>query len=458
MSGDPILLIAAHPTRGVDVGAQAAIWDHIKAARRHGLAVLLISADLDELIGLSDRIEVILRGKLVGTFDPDDVTPEQLGSAMTGAGAVTRASPSCSGRAQRAPAGPRGGVRDHQPGAERRRRPGDRGVGPAPVGPRDPQRRQHHRQRDRPLPLRPGRGHRLPDEPVQHRRRRPVPHRGVRRGASWPARPGSPATSTPPSRWSAAMAVGALWAGIAGRPAGDPRSQRGHLDDHAERDRHRFSWPTCCARRRSGGGQQRHRDEDRSPRRAGSPTSRSATVRPSSTSTASSSSRSSSGFLYWFVLNKTRFGFDLRATGRSTTAAVASGISVTKMTVAAMLLSGAVAGPGGPPDPAGVVVLLRLDVPVRPRLRRHRDRPAGPQQRRRHRDRRAAVRLPQRAVQPAADRGRRLAGHRGHHPGRDRADRRHLLRDRQALRRPPRAAVGRPSARQDASERRRCTA
>jgi ABC-type uncharacterized transport system ATPase subunit len=87
MSGEPILLIAAHPTRGVDVGAQAAIWTHIKTARRNGLAVLLISADLDELIGLSDRIEVILRGRLVGTFDPDDVTPEQLGSAMTGAGA-----------------------------------------------------------------------------------------------------------------------------------------------------------------------------------------------------------------------------------------------------------------------------------------------------------------------------------------------------------------------------------
>jgi simple sugar transport system ATP-binding protein len=86
MSSAPILLIAAHPTRGVDVGAQAAIWAHIKAARRNGLAVLLISADLDELIGLSDRIEVLLRGTLVGTFDPDDVTPEQLGSAMTGAG------------------------------------------------------------------------------------------------------------------------------------------------------------------------------------------------------------------------------------------------------------------------------------------------------------------------------------------------------------------------------------
>jgi ABC-type uncharacterized transport system ATPase subunit len=88
MSGDPILLMASHPTRGVDVGAQAQIWDHIKTARRDGLAVLLISADLDELIGLSDTIRVLLRGRLVGEFDPQTVTPQELGSAMTGAGAT----------------------------------------------------------------------------------------------------------------------------------------------------------------------------------------------------------------------------------------------------------------------------------------------------------------------------------------------------------------------------------
>ena len=85
MSDTPDLLIAGHPTRGVDVGAQSAIWGHIKRARAEGLAVLLISADLDELIGLSDTIRVILRGKLVGEFDPATVTPKQLGSAMTGA-------------------------------------------------------------------------------------------------------------------------------------------------------------------------------------------------------------------------------------------------------------------------------------------------------------------------------------------------------------------------------------
>jgi len=87
MSGEPVVLIGAHPTRGVDVGAQAAIWDHIRTARREGLAVLLISADLDELIGLSDTIKVVLRGRFVADVDPAHVTPEELGSAMTGAGA-----------------------------------------------------------------------------------------------------------------------------------------------------------------------------------------------------------------------------------------------------------------------------------------------------------------------------------------------------------------------------------
>jgi len=89
MSHQPKVLLAAHPTRGVDVGAQAAIWDHIKRARRDGLAVLLISADLEELVGLSDTVRVILRGALSGDFDPDTVTREELGAAMTGAGAHT---------------------------------------------------------------------------------------------------------------------------------------------------------------------------------------------------------------------------------------------------------------------------------------------------------------------------------------------------------------------------------
>jgi ABC-type uncharacterized transport system ATPase subunit len=88
MSGSPTVLIASHPTRGVDVGAQAAIWEHLRNARAAGLAVLLISADLDELIGMSDTLRVILRGRLVEQVDPSTVTPKQLGAAMTGAGAT----------------------------------------------------------------------------------------------------------------------------------------------------------------------------------------------------------------------------------------------------------------------------------------------------------------------------------------------------------------------------------
>ncbi len=85
LTADPSLLIAAHPTRGIDVGAQAAVWEQIRDARAAGLATLLISADLDELIGLSDSIVVMLRGRLVARLQPDEVTPRDLGAYMTGA-------------------------------------------------------------------------------------------------------------------------------------------------------------------------------------------------------------------------------------------------------------------------------------------------------------------------------------------------------------------------------------
>ncbi len=85
MSASPRLLLAAHPTRGVDVGAQGAIWRLLEEARAEGMGILLISADLDELIGLSDTLHVMLRGRLVATLDPSVVTPEELGGYMTGA-------------------------------------------------------------------------------------------------------------------------------------------------------------------------------------------------------------------------------------------------------------------------------------------------------------------------------------------------------------------------------------
>ena len=85
MTAEPKVLVAAHPTRGVDVGAQSVIWDILKDARAAGLGTVLVSADLEELIGLSDRLLVMLRGEIVAEVDPATVTPADLGSYMTGA-------------------------------------------------------------------------------------------------------------------------------------------------------------------------------------------------------------------------------------------------------------------------------------------------------------------------------------------------------------------------------------
>ena len=85
LSGNPRVIVAAQPTRGVDVGAQAIIWDQLMKARSEGAGILLISADLDELFSLSDRIAVIYSGSIVSTLDPNKTTPEELGLAMTGA-------------------------------------------------------------------------------------------------------------------------------------------------------------------------------------------------------------------------------------------------------------------------------------------------------------------------------------------------------------------------------------
>lgn len=84
LGSEPRVLIAAHPTRGVDIGAQAAVWSELTAARDRGLGTLLVSADLDELLALSDRLIVLYRGAVVGELDPRAVDAETLGEYMTG--------------------------------------------------------------------------------------------------------------------------------------------------------------------------------------------------------------------------------------------------------------------------------------------------------------------------------------------------------------------------------------
>jgi simple sugar transport system ATP-binding protein len=76
------LLIAAQPTRGVDVGSTEFIHRKLVDARDTGMAVLLISAELDEVLGLADRIAVMFRGKIAGVVGAAEATPELLGYMM----------------------------------------------------------------------------------------------------------------------------------------------------------------------------------------------------------------------------------------------------------------------------------------------------------------------------------------------------------------------------------------
>ena len=85
MGRDFTVLIAAQPTRGVDVGAIEFIHDQLRHARTEGKAILLISADLVEILALSDRVAVMYSGRMVVTLPAREATPETLGPYMTGA-------------------------------------------------------------------------------------------------------------------------------------------------------------------------------------------------------------------------------------------------------------------------------------------------------------------------------------------------------------------------------------
>jgi general nucleoside transport system ATP-binding protein len=85
VSANPRVLIAAQPTRGLDVGAIEFVHRRLIAERDEGRAVLLVSLELDEILSLSDRIIVIYEGRLVGEYPPT-ATEEELGVAMTGGG------------------------------------------------------------------------------------------------------------------------------------------------------------------------------------------------------------------------------------------------------------------------------------------------------------------------------------------------------------------------------------
>ena len=82
------LLVAAQPTRGLDVGSIEFIHAQLVAQRAAGCAILLISAELDEILALADRIGVLYRGRLVAVLPRAEATRERLGLLMAGGGAT----------------------------------------------------------------------------------------------------------------------------------------------------------------------------------------------------------------------------------------------------------------------------------------------------------------------------------------------------------------------------------
>jgi simple sugar transport system ATP-binding protein len=83
-SRQPKVLIVNQPTRGLDVAATTYIRQQILSERDRGAAILLISADLDEVIALSDRIAVMYEGRFVDIVDPRSASIEDIGSMMLG--------------------------------------------------------------------------------------------------------------------------------------------------------------------------------------------------------------------------------------------------------------------------------------------------------------------------------------------------------------------------------------
>ncbi|MBN1837560.1 MAG: ABC transporter ATP-binding protein [Spirochaetales bacterium] len=84
ITGEPELLVAAHPTYGLDVGATEYIRRQLLERRRQGMAILLVSEDLEEILELSDRIAVIYEGQFMGTLAPKQARMEEIGLMMAG--------------------------------------------------------------------------------------------------------------------------------------------------------------------------------------------------------------------------------------------------------------------------------------------------------------------------------------------------------------------------------------
>jgi ABC-type sugar transport system ATPase subunit len=72
------VLLLDEPTRGIDVGAKVEVYRLLRELTEEGLAILLVSSDMPEILGLSDRVAVMRRGRIVGSFDDANVSEEEV--------------------------------------------------------------------------------------------------------------------------------------------------------------------------------------------------------------------------------------------------------------------------------------------------------------------------------------------------------------------------------------------
>ena len=84
LESGPSVLVMAHPTRGLDIGATSFVHDQMIAARARGVGILLISADFDEILEMSDRIVVCFEGRIMGEFSGSKPPINEISLAMTG--------------------------------------------------------------------------------------------------------------------------------------------------------------------------------------------------------------------------------------------------------------------------------------------------------------------------------------------------------------------------------------
>jgi len=92
LSRDPRVIIAMQPTRGLDIGASEFVHRKLLAAKERGAGVLLISADLDEILAVADRVLVINEGKIMGEFVPGTISMSEIGLMMGGMSLKSKAS------------------------------------------------------------------------------------------------------------------------------------------------------------------------------------------------------------------------------------------------------------------------------------------------------------------------------------------------------------------------------